>query len=319
MRRFPMENSFVGTTGKAQLLLSIINGRRIVAGAKLLLRLHAPGRNVPILPDDAFLVSYGKSGTTWTSFLIANLVHPGTAVTFGNINELILDPDVLPKRRLVRVASPRILKSHYCFEPRYPRVIYVVRDPRDVLVSQFHMHRKRNAIADDYPMEKFATRFVAGQTSVYPGSWGEHVGSWLAARNSHPDFLLVRYEDMVSDAGRELARVATFLKIDAKPEQIARAVALSSADQMRQLEKTSAHLWSTTKATRQDVPFVRSATSGGWRSSLPKSSVAVIEGAWGSLMRWLGYELSPGVEPNQSSSRFHESVLGTPPSCVAAS
>jgi len=308
----------MGTIGEPS-LLSIINGRRIVAGTKLLFQLHPPGRNLPILPDDTFLVSYGKSGTTWTSFLIANLVHPGIAVTFGNINDLILDPDALAKRRLVRIPGPRILKSHYCFEPRYPRIIYVVRDPRDVVVSQFHMHRKRNVFADDYPMEKFATRFVAGQTSVYPGSWGEHVGGWLGARNGRLNFLLVRYEDMLSDAGRELARIATFLEIDPKPEQIARAVALSCADQMRQLEKTSAHLWTTTKGTRKDVPFVRSATSGGWRSSLPNSSVAEIELAWGSLMRWLGYELSSGVAPNESSYRFHELVLSTPPGYIPAS
>jgi hypothetical protein len=273
---------------------------------------------MPIRPDDTFVVSYGKSGTTWTSFLIANLVHPDTAVTFGNINELILDPDAIPKRRLVRIPGPRVLKSHYCFEPRYPRVIYIVRDPRDVVVSQFHMNRKRNAIADDYPMEKFVTRFVAGQTSVFPGSWGEHAGGWLAARLGRPDFLLVRYEDMLSDTVRELGRIAAFLKIDQNPERIARAVELSSADKMRQIEKTSAHLWTTTKGTRQDIPFVRSAKSAGWRSSLPMSSVAEIEVAWGSLMRWLGYELSSGVKPDESGYRFQELAFGTPPEPAAS-
>jgi hypothetical protein len=186
------------------------------------------------------------------------------------------------------------LKSHDCFEPRYPRVIYVVRDPRDVALSQFHMNRKRNVIADDYPIEKWVPGFLEGQTSVYPGSWREHVSSWLTARQGRPDFLLLRYEDLVSDAERELARIASFLKMNPQPEQIAQAVSQSSADNMRQLEKATAHLWSTTKDTRRDIPFVRTARSGGWRSDLPPASVAEIETAWGPLMRWLGYELSSG-------------------------
>lgn len=253
--------------------MRLINGRRIVAGFRLFFQLHSPGRDLEVRPDDTFIVSYPKSGNTWTRFLIANLVYPETQANFANINDLILDPDALSKRRLARMPSPRILKSHQCFEPRFRRVIYIVRDPRDVVISQFHMHRKRRVIGDDYPIERFVTRFLAGETSFWGASWSENVGSWLAARYGHPDFLLVHYEQMVSHTERELAKLTTFLKIDPQPGRIAQAVARSSADQMRRLEKTSAHLWSTTKETRQDVPFVRSAKSGDLRLSLPAASV----------------------------------------------
>ena len=285
--------------------------RRIIAGCRVALGLHIQGRNLLIRPDDTFIVSYGKSGTTWTCFLIANLLYPDRSVNFGNINRLILDPDAVPKRILVRSTSPRILKSHYCFEPRYPRVIYVVRDPRDVALSQFHMNRKRNVIGDDYPLEKWIPSFLEGQTSVYPGSWREHVSSWLTARQGRPNFLLLRYEDMASDPGRELARIASFLKMNPPPEQITQAVSRSSADQMRQLERATAHLWSTTKDTRRDIPFVRSARAGGWRTDLPPASVAQIEAAWGPLMRWLGYELSTSAAAGEAGGNFEQSILGT--------
>jgi len=284
--------------------------RRIIAGCRMALGLHTQGRNLTIRPDDTFVVSYGKSGTTWTCFLIANLVYPDRRVTFANINQLILDPDSIPKRTLVRAPSPRILKSHYCFEPRYPRVIYVVRDPRDVALSQFHMNRKRKVIGDNYPIEKWVPRFLEGQTSVYPGSWREHVSSWLTARQGRPNLLLLRYEDLASDAERELARIASFLKMNPQPEQIAQAVSKSSADKMRQLEKATAHLWSTTKDTRRDIPFVRSAKAGGWRSELPPASIAAIETAWGPLMRWLGYEPSSGRGAAGQGDDFPASLLG---------
>jgi hypothetical protein len=173
------------------------------------------------------------------------------------------------------------------------------------------MNRKRDVIGDDYPIEKFVPRFLEGQTSVYPGSWREHVGSWLSALQGRPNFLLLRYEDMVSDAGRELARIASFLKISPRPEEIAQAVSRSSADQMRQLEKTTGHLWSTTKHTRRDIPFVRSAKAGDWRFNLPPISIAEIETAWGPLMRWLGYELLSNVKADEAGDSFQEFVLRT--------
>ena len=61
---------------------------------------------------------------------------------------------------------------------------------------------------------------------------------------------------------------------------------------MRELEKKQGHLWSSTKQTRQDKPFVRSAKAGGWKTELPESSIAEIESAWGGLMREIGYELA---------------------------
>jgi hypothetical protein len=71
----------------------------------------------------------------------------------------------------------------------------------------------------------------------------------------------------------------------------ANAVRSSAADEMRNLEKSQAHLWSSTKSTRQDVPFVRSAQAGGWRTGLPEGAVAQLEAAWRHLMTHLGYDL----------------------------
>jgi hypothetical protein len=61
---------------------------------------------------------------------------------------------------------------------------------------------------------------------------------------------------------------------------------------MRELEKKQGHLWSHTRETQLDKPFVRSAKTGGWKSELPESSVAEIESKWGALMQEMGYELS---------------------------
>jgi hypothetical protein len=272
----------------------------LIGGIKRGLGLHRPGRSLIILPDDVFLVSFPKSGNTWTRFLVANLIYPEQPATFANIHRLIPDPSSTSKRDFNRMPRPRIIKSHECFDPRYRRVIYIVRDPRDVVLSQYHYHRKLMKIGDESPIEAFATRFLAGETCPH-GSWGQNVVSWLATSEKDPQFLLLRYEDMVADTARELAKIVRFLGISASPEQIAHAVERSSVGRMRKLEEAQTDQCELTKGSRKDLSFVRAAGSGGWRSELPAPLAGRIEAAWGPLMRHLGYELS-----SQSPSEARE-------------
>ena len=285
--------------------------QKLIRGTRRALGLHHPGRDLEVWPDDVFILSFPKSGNTWTRFLIANLAYPETPADFSNINRLTPDPEALSKRELARMPRPRIIKSHQYFDPRYKRVIYVVRDPRDVALSQYHFHRKRKLIEDDYSPEKFVSRFVAGQTGPY-GSWGENVASWLATRLHRPGFLLLRYEDMLENTARELAKVAAFLEFPPDAERIRNAVQRSSAEEMRKLEKSQALLWSSTRSTRQDVPFVREAKAGGWRSGLPDAAVVELEAAWGHLMTFLGYELRFPGQGTSFDSRFAEPILSGP-------
>jgi hypothetical protein len=250
------------------------------------------GRTLAVLPDDAFIVSYPRSGNTWTRFLIANLLHPEEAATFANIERLVPDSEAQSSRYLRKIPRPRVIKSHQYFDPRFPRVIYIVRDPRDVALSYYDFQRKYRQIDDQYPLTQYVSDFVAGRLiSKGWGTWGENVGSWLAARGGRPGFLVMRYEDMIANTERELARVAEFFGITATQEKLASASELSSAKRMRELEKTQGKDWVSTKDKRSDIPFVRTAVSGGWEKNLPESSVAEIESAWGPLMRSLNYKL----------------------------
>ncbi len=257
---------------------------------KYVLGLDRAGRHYTVYPDDTFLVSYPKSGNTWVRFLLANLIYPNESVGFANINRLLPAPGVLSKRFLRSLPRPRILKSHETFDPRFRKVIYLVRDPRDVAVSEYHFDLKKRYIEPDVTLEQFVKRFIAGETSSY-GSWWEHTAGWIAARNGNPAFLLVRYEDLLSDPIGETGKIAEFLGIEASSERLEAAVERSSADRMRKLEKQQADQWTGTKNTRKEIPFVRAAKSGSWKETLPPHSVEAIEVAWAPLLNFLGYEL----------------------------
>ena len=249
-------------------------------------------RDITIFPDDVFLTSYPRSGNTWTRFLVGNLVHPEEPVTFLNVERLVPDMYKHSDRYLRNLARPRILKSHEVFDPRYKRIIYIVRDPRDVAISNYHWEMKQRSVAEECSIEEFIPRWIEGRYWARLGNWKDHVTSWLSTRQDGREFVMLRYEDLVADPAHELIKVAELLNIQPIRERLARAAELSSADRMRQLESAQGGKWVQTKYTRQDKPFVRKASSGGWMSVLPAISVAQIEAAWGDLLNSLGYELS---------------------------
>lgn len=267
---------------------------RALAGRKF------AARGLTVYPDDTFLVSFPRSGNTWTRFLVCNLINPDDPVTFAGLEARIPEIYDVPDRILRRFPRPRIVKSHECFDPRYKKVIYIVRDPRDVAVSYYEFQLKRKVVSEDCSLEEFVPRFMESEFEPKTGSWGDHVVSWLATRQGHKNFLLLRYEDMQARTVAEGTKIASFLGFDSSPERVTRAVELSSADRMRKLEKEQSHQWKETKGTRQDKPFVRKAVSGGWRTVLPERCVVQIESAWGEIMRSLGYELATTAKPRGS-------------------
>jgi Sulfotransferase domain len=276
--------------------------------ARILLGRQNAGRNLTVLPDDIFLVSYPRSGNTWTRFLIGNLIHSDEPITFASIESRVPEIYLWRDRDLRSLPRPRILKSHEYFDPRYRTVINIVRDPRDVAVSVYHYSIKRSDIPDGYPMQKFVPRFIAGEFFEDWGTWDEHVSSWIATRTGKPGYLLLVYEEMLADPQRALFRVAEMLNIDTTPAVVNRAVEMSSASQMRSLEKQEAHKWKLTKETRQDKPFVRAAKSGGWREVLNAESLAAIESAWGSTMRKLGYLPSSATKSTMDQEDLRSSI-----------
>ncbi len=264
---------------------------RVLYVTNYLLGRDIAGRSLTVFPDDTFIVSYPRSGNTWTRFLAGNLLRPNESISFENIERLIPEIYLDSKKFLNSLPRPRILKSHEYLDLRYKRVVYIVRDPRDVIVSGYHFWLKQGKINESVTINDFALSLLRREFWDDLGTWRENVGGWLAARLGTEGFLLLKYEDMLWQPEVEIAKLAEFLSLKRDAGQIARAVERSKFNEMQRLEKIQSDKWFLTKNTRKDISFIRKAVAGGWKQVLSPESLQAIEREWGDLMQFLNYDL----------------------------
>jgi hypothetical protein len=123
------------------------------------------------------------------------------------------------------------------------KVIFLARDPRDVIVSSYFEAKNRSELFGDNPYELRSQKFSGSLSEFIHKPHGgfetilEYYNIW--AKNSHiPEaFLLVRYEDIKQNPAGELRRVLRFLGLDNITDQeVQAAVDFASFDNMRALE-----------------------------------------------------------------------------------
>ena len=82
---------------------------RFGAAVKHLRGKDAAGRNLPTFPDDTFIVSYPKSGNTWTRFLVAGLIHSDEPLTFLKADQVIPSVDSMSRQFFKDMPRPRVI------------------------------------------------------------------------------------------------------------------------------------------------------------------------------------------------------------------
>ncbi|MEY8849453.1 sulfotransferase domain-containing protein [Psychroserpens sp. XS_ASV72] len=244
------------------------------------------GRNIDVIESDVYLVSYPKSGNTWLRFLIGNIISDD--FNFTNMNSLIPDIYKIRNKDLKKFESPRILKSHEYFDPRYKKVVYIVRDPRSVCVSYYEYLKKMNKIKDNLSMDVFVDNYIKGNYDPY-GSWKENVGSWMGSCKDSDKFLLVRYEDLKEDTSKHLRNILNFMNIDYTEEKLSCAIEKSSFKKMRANEIENKKQIKALKNSRQNMHFVRKGETNEWMKTLSQENQNKICEAFESTLKDLGY------------------------------
>ncbi|KAK9056414.1 hypothetical protein SSX86_023775 [Deinandra increscens subsp. villosa] len=247
-------------------------------------------------PTDIYLATLPKSGTTWLKALMFALVNRNR-YKHNHLSThplLVSNPhDCLPfiETEIYRNTptyidphSPRLFATHipYTSLPRSIinsgcRVVYLCRNPKDVLVSMFHFANKlREKSCDVMTFEETFELFSRG---VMPtGPYWDHVKGYHKVSVDHPDnVLFLTYEDMKKDTTNNVKRLAEFLGYPfTKKEEAEGAVqGIVELCSFQSLSEVNKH-----GNLRENIPnhaFFREGKVGDWTNHLTDEMSRVLD------------------------------------------
>ncbi|KAI5646173.1 sulfotransferase domain-containing protein [Phthorimaea operculella] len=253
--------------------------------------------NMMIRPDDIFVATFPRSGTTWTQelvWMVANdLNYAGSDATllrqrfpflehFMFIHPVVrerLEEENKDKGFKIRsgadvvagMPSPRFIKTHLPLSLLPPtllgtaKMVYVARDPRDAAVSFYHHNRlfSFHGYNGDF---KTYWNFFLNDLIYYTPYFGNLKEAW-ECRN-HPNMLFLFYEELCKDLPAGVRKVATFLNKELTEDQIARLcdhLSIENFKKNKSVNMDEIKSFSGMMTSNEDS-FVRKGKAGGWRA-----------------------------------------------------
>lgn len=228
-----------------------------------------------------FVIGYPKSGTSWASQLLSDYLQ----LPF-------------PRYSILPVTFPAIVHGHRGVWNSYPRAMYVVRDPRDAMVSRYFYSVRRH---EERPGGRRSRRF----RKLFPGSnlkddvqqnlpvfiedlmtrslthgmnWAQHVRTYLNRRNDRVG--LLRYEKLLDCGPAHLAYALEEMTGEPADVQCVQEA----------VDRCSFARQSGRKPGQEDrSSFLRNGQAGDWRNHFSREAASVLDRYCGEVMREMGY------------------------------
>ena len=237
-------------------------------------------------PPAQYGISHPKSGRTWLRAMVGRVLCGRTGLP---------ESDLLNTRKLTAAAGMPVLKWHHggaslkspcprhdelVFDRRFAgkAIIFVMRDPRDTLVSSYFQAVKRSesitgAVGEIGEFVRSSERGIL-KWIAFHNLWHEH----LAQLRS---FHLVRYESMHAEPVATLRGVLEAMGLPGvSDEEVTSAIEFGRFENLKRLESSGRLRDSALKpkdASDPDSFKVRKGQVGGYRESLSADDIAYIE------------------------------------------
>lgn len=254
--------------------------------------------------SDVFVCSLPKCGSSWTQNIVWLLTHglryedvdtifQSKRITFDYIptinaaeekaREILLDhatssltEDVAYKMGWNEMFNTsdttRVIKTHnpVYFLPKKiwhkaAKVIYVVRNPKDMIVSLFHM--LRHILHTEITLDDLINRVTSDKFLRAP--YLNHILNFWRIKQL-PNVLIIAYEDLVMNSFETIKKMSTFLECKYTDDQLKELMEYISFDKM----KTNRAL------NREDdytFQFLRRGKVGGYRDELNQEQINKID------------------------------------------
>ena len=276
-----------------------------------------------------WLASYPKSGNTWLRFFILSLLF-GKKIDI-NLNHLknieqfpsksqFKDQSINLKdlkeisKKWIKVQNKinstqkiRFYKTHNLFckidnnsftnSENTLGVIYVVRDPRNVITSVKNHYSKESYLdAKEFIFDEKRVIHLSDPTGDHPlpqiiGSWQTHFKLW---KTINKNYLLIKYENLINYPLSEFKKITDFLekifKTKFTEDDLNRAIASSSFDKMQKMEETKGFIESANDMkTGEKKKFFYLGPKNDWTKILDKGIANEINSKFEPEMKELGY------------------------------
>ena len=275
-----------------------------------------------------WISSYPKSGNTWLRYLVANYFFNNNQDNdpkiissikkfpvddimekISNKNELLKNPYNISKywikaQEIMEVKNGDIvfLKNHnalvninqnqFTNEILSLASIYVVRDPRDVVVSYAYYKNISYEESIKHICSKDLKYIIQKNINNFPsieilGSWKFNYISWRDGIPNMPK-IIIKYEDLLKDCYATFYKVLNFLSkirpFKINEDQLKFSISASSFKELKNIEKKVGFY-----ENESPNNFFRSGKSNNWSNELTNSQIKYIEKEFNSEMKLLGY------------------------------
>jgi len=175
-------------------------------------------------------------------------------------------------------------------------VVYIVRDPRNVLLSVAN----HNQLTQDQTFEVMVKRHILGSKKsdnliTYNGTWNSNYNSWKSFKDINK-YLLIKYEDLISDKENTFKKILNFIhKLNGinfvlNEKKFKNIIETTDFQKMQKLEEQKGFAESVVnKETGKKVKFFNLGSENKWEKFLNKNLQKKIEESFKDEMIELKY------------------------------
>jgi len=235
-----------------------------------------------------WITSYPKSGNTWVRSILAKALFNNNDI--NALTDLITSFQHLLQKKYGKVKGVSVdkvlegwdeLQSIIANQNYTFKAIYLVRDPRDVLVS-WADHRGKSLEQTQYdmfnPQFSISNKFKTSFSSEFISSWNNHVKGWQKGKS---DTFFVKYEDLLDQKKQCITKILEFLHIE--PVCSVDEIVNSTQFEVLKAQEDKAGF----KERAIGKRFFRKGMKNGWKEQ--DFDVSMIEEKFAPVMKAFGY------------------------------
>lgn len=262
--------------------------------------------NADVQDDDIFIITYPKSGTNWMIEILSLILKDGDPSWIRSVPIWKRAPwceTILGAFSLLDQPRPRLMSSHLpiqlfakAFFTSKAKVIYIGRNPRDVVVSLYHYSKIAGQLKDPGTPDQFLQNFLKGEVQF--GSWFDHIKGWIRMKGKE-NFLFITYEELQQDLHSCLQDICQFLGRPLGKEALDSVVAHSAFGAMKANAMSNFTLLPPSLLDQRHGAFLRKGVCGDWKNHFTVAQSEAFDRVYREQMR--GLPTFPWDDPEDAS------------------